>query len=220
MNRDTTGLYQTLGVSKSSTQEEIKRAYRRLALVYHPDRARATGIADYETKFREIAAAYEILGDPQKRTVYDTYGTMGVKVAGSDFGLRFDFSHLIQHLLEFLTFLVLLVIIFFCFLSTRIDKLILWDFRIVFIPLWILDVFGVIVALLLIPVAASGVLYDDKYDDGERLGQQRRRNFRIFGILYSILDVIKVFALIAFQVLIEFHSAGDWLRLSEISLGF
>lgn len=85
--------YEVLGVSKSATVEEIKRAYRKLAHKYHPDK----GGGD-EAKFKEVGEAYEILKDPQKRSTYDQFGHAGPQ--GSQFGggaegfggFDFDFS--------------------------------------------------------------------------------------------------------------------------------
>lgn len=64
-------LYETLGVNKNASSDEIKKAYRRLARQYHPDINKEKGA---EEKFKEINAAYEILSDEQKRKQYDTYG--------------------------------------------------------------------------------------------------------------------------------------------------
>lgn len=64
--------YQTLGVAKSATQEEIRKAFRKLARQFHPDVAKDKKAA--EGKFKEINEAYEVLGDPEKRTKYDTLG--------------------------------------------------------------------------------------------------------------------------------------------------
>jgi DnaJ-class molecular chaperone len=65
-------LYEILGVSKNANQAEIKKAYRKLALQYHPDRG---GGGEAESKFKEINRAYEILSDPQKRAQYDRFGS-------------------------------------------------------------------------------------------------------------------------------------------------
>ncbi|HEX6455586.1 MAG TPA: molecular chaperone DnaJ [Solirubrobacterales bacterium] len=62
-------LYKTLGVSKKASEDEIKKAYRKLARKYHPDRNQ--GDKEAEEKFKEISAAYDILGDPEKRKEYD-----------------------------------------------------------------------------------------------------------------------------------------------------
>jgi len=68
--------YQLLGVSRDAGDEEIKRAYRRLAMEYHPDKNAAP---DAAARFREIAEAYEVLGDAEKRALYDRYGEAGLK---------------------------------------------------------------------------------------------------------------------------------------------
>jgi curved DNA-binding protein len=63
--------YATLGVERSATQEEVKRAYRKLARKYHPDVSKE---ADAEARFKEVAEAYEALNDPEKRAAYDDIG--------------------------------------------------------------------------------------------------------------------------------------------------
>ncbi len=64
--------YQILGISKSATEVEIKKAYRKLALQYHPDRNKGDKVA--EDKFKEVTKAYEVLSDQQKRQTYDQFG--------------------------------------------------------------------------------------------------------------------------------------------------
>ena len=66
--------YAILGVDRDTTSEEIKRAFRRLARETHPDAN--PGVPDAEHKFREIAEAYEVLSDPQKRAAYDRGGSV------------------------------------------------------------------------------------------------------------------------------------------------
>ena len=63
--------YKTLGVSKDASQDQIKKEYRKLARKYHPDVSKE---ADAEKKFKELAEAYEVLKDPEKRKAYDQYG--------------------------------------------------------------------------------------------------------------------------------------------------
>jgi molecular chaperone DnaJ len=77
-----TDFYELLGVARDASSAEIKRAYRKLAMDYHPDRNRAP---DAEAKFKEIAEAYEVLRDPQKRAAYDRYGRAGVGAGGFGF---------------------------------------------------------------------------------------------------------------------------------------
>lgn len=72
--------YEVLGVAKNADGTEIKRAYRRLAVEYHPDRN--DGSKEAEEKFKEIAEAYSILSDPEKRQLYDQFGKDGLRGAG------------------------------------------------------------------------------------------------------------------------------------------
>lgn len=64
--------YEILGVSKTAEEREIRKAYKRLAMKYHPDRNQ--GDKEAEAKFKEIKEAYEVLTDSQKRAAYDQYG--------------------------------------------------------------------------------------------------------------------------------------------------
>nr|AYN74436.1 heat shock protein [Acipenser oxyrinchus oxyrinchus] len=68
--------YKVLGIQKGSSDDEIKKAYRKQALRYHPDKNKSAGAED---KFKEIAEAYDVLSDPKKREVYDKYGEDGLK---------------------------------------------------------------------------------------------------------------------------------------------
>ncbi|MEN5179586.1 molecular chaperone DnaJ [Comamonas testosteroni] len=70
--------YEVLGVTKTSTEVEIKTAYRKLAMKYHPDRNQGEKAKEAEEKFKECKEAYEMLSDSQKRAAYDQYGHAGV----------------------------------------------------------------------------------------------------------------------------------------------
>ena len=79
--------YEVLGVSKSASADDIKRAYRRMAMKYHPDKN--PNNKEAETKFKECAEAYEVLSDPEKRQRYDQFGHDGLR----GMGMR-DYSHM------------------------------------------------------------------------------------------------------------------------------
>jgi molecular chaperone DnaJ len=85
--------YEVLGISRDASVEEIKRAYRRLALRYHPDK-NPDNSKEAEEKFKEVSEAYKVLSDPEKRQMYDQYGHAGLEAevgAGAGFG-GFEFD--------------------------------------------------------------------------------------------------------------------------------
>lgn len=75
--------YSVLGVPRGSSDDDIKKAYRKLAMQYHPDRN--NGSKEAEEKFKEITEAYDILRDPQKRAAYDRYGEAGLRGGAGGF---------------------------------------------------------------------------------------------------------------------------------------
>lgn len=93
--------YEILGVAREASQEQIKRVYRRLAKEYHPDRN--PGDKSAEQRFKEVQAAYEVLGDPQRRAQYDRFGaggpapefhTWSTRAPEDSAGFHFDFGSL------------------------------------------------------------------------------------------------------------------------------
>lgn len=85
--------YEVLGAARTASPDEIKKAYRRMAMQYHPDRNQGDKVS--EAKFKEVSEAYEVLSDPEKRRLYDQYGHEGMK---SQFGPGgFDFSRDFTH---------------------------------------------------------------------------------------------------------------------------
>jgi len=91
--------YKILGVRENASVEEIKKAYRALALKHHPDRSGGDKAA--EEKFKEISEAYYVLGDEQKRSEYDAYRKGGFRQAGAGAGYAgaqgFDFEEILKH---------------------------------------------------------------------------------------------------------------------------
>src|SRR5438128_12468913 len=72
--------YEVLGVARTASDDDIKKAYRKLAMTYHPDRN--NGSKEAEERFKEITEAYDVLRDSQKRAVYDRYGEAGLRGGG------------------------------------------------------------------------------------------------------------------------------------------
>jgi molecular chaperone DnaJ len=85
-------LYETLGVSKGAGQDEIKKAYRKLARQYHPDAN--PGDATAEERFKEVQSAYDVLSDPEKRKQYDRFGSSNGRGPGGVNFEGFDFTDL------------------------------------------------------------------------------------------------------------------------------
>jgi len=82
--------YETLGVGRDAAAADIKKAYRKLAMTYHPDKN--PGDSDSEHKFKEISEAYDVLKDDQKRAAYDHYGHAAFEEGGGSRAGGFDFS--------------------------------------------------------------------------------------------------------------------------------
>src|SRR6184192_1934467 len=75
--------YAVLEVARTATDEEIKKSYRKLAMMYHPDRN--NGAKEAEERFKEITEAYDVLRDANKRALYDRYGEAGLRGGASGF---------------------------------------------------------------------------------------------------------------------------------------
>ncbi|KAI8880617.1 DnaJ-domain-containing protein [Backusella circina FSU 941] len=165
-NNNTTDLYQVLGIPKSATADEIKKTYRKLALKYHPDKN--PNSAD---KFKEISHAYEVLGDEQKRRVYDRYGELGLQMMDTVVSPLFDpiIESKLCSLLTSLSLLFVLFIAFFAFLTVRIDDIVSWRWAVTWIPGWIINIV-LFTCLVYYTITAE---YDD---DNETSGDIEKSN--------------------------------------------
>lgn len=88
--------YKTLGVEKNSTKEDIKKAYKKLAMKYHPDRAPDDKKKEYEEKFKEISVAAAVLSDDKKRQQYDQFGSSSFQQGPGGGFEGFDFSDIMS----------------------------------------------------------------------------------------------------------------------------
>lgn len=95
-----TDFYKTLGIQRGATQDEIKKAYRKNAIKYHPDKNQ--GDPKAEAKFKEISEAYEVLSDEKKRQIYDQYGADALKGAAGMGGGHGGFSSMEEALRTFM----------------------------------------------------------------------------------------------------------------------
>lgn len=88
--------YETLGISKNASASDIKKAYRKLALQYHPDKTK--GDKNLENKFKEINEAYAVLSDPEKKEMYDTYGSTDFhkRYSQEDIFRNFDLNDILR----------------------------------------------------------------------------------------------------------------------------
>lgn len=82
--------YDILGVDKNADDNQLKKAYRKLAMKFHPDKSTPENKEENETKFKEISSAYDILKDPEKRKIYDQFGEEGINNSGGMQANPFD----------------------------------------------------------------------------------------------------------------------------------
>ncbi len=90
---NTKDYYEILGIQKNATADQIKQAYRKLAREHHPDMVKDGDKPQAEKRFKEINEAYQVLNDPQKRSMYDQYGHAGQGFAGANQGSWGPFSY-------------------------------------------------------------------------------------------------------------------------------
>jgi len=200
-------LYEVLGVSHRATKEEIKKAYKQQALKYHPDKN--PGAVEM---FKRIKFAQEILTDDKKRKYYDFGGEKILEYLydGSPL-LKIDsFSFYIIILTIILTFTV----IFLVFISLRKQESLTWNWFIIFLPLFIIDVL-LYTIIIKVNKIITGYDNDDTgiYDDtNEKLKQQRISKIKKFVKTFIYNKAIILYILfIAQQILIAIHLCDNTL---------
>jgi hypothetical protein len=138
-------LYALLEIEPTATEEELKKAYKKMALKYHPDKN-----PGQEEKFKEISNAYNILLDPSRKEVYDVYGDEGVALYENGvFGEDGEFMHFMPFLQNpafvglFACLLLIgwiLAFLFALFIVLKVDGDVDWNWGVVFVPMWIINV--------------------------------------------------------------------------------
>jgi hypothetical protein len=184
-NRD---FYGALQLQRNATEEEIKKAYRRMALKYHPDKA-GNG-AEAAAQFELIQKSYETLSDFKLRRIYDQYGEKGLEMLQS-MGPFIDPEAILQinRIFTGFSFVIGLLIVFPSLLSARIEENITWSYILVFIPLFIVD------AIVLILIISSA--FDPTPNDDPQLETERKKS-----IVSKIVFVVYVSLFCTFQFLI------------------
>jgi len=150
--------YEVLGVHRSSSLADIKKAYKKLSLAYHPDKLAQRGETltdDMRDKFRKIKLAYEVLSDPERRKVYDSLGVNGLTLK-EDPGSFFQDPSKMQELvaqadkrawcvvLSITTLILSFVFLFPILFALEADGTIEITWAIVFLPLWIVYFLAII----------------------------------------------------------------------------
>jgi hypothetical protein len=187
LNRD---FYKALGIQRNANQEEIKKAYRKMALKYHPDKA-GSG-AEVADQFELVQKAYETLSDVKLKRVYDQYGEKGLQMLQQmgEYAPFIDPEVLLQinRIFTGFSFVVALLILFPSLLSARIEENIMWSYILVFIPLFIVD------AILLVFIITASF---EKQDDDVRLESDRSKS-----TIFKVLTIVYVGLFCIFQFLI------------------
>eukprot|EP00835_Amoeboradix_gromovi_P004412 NODE_342_length_10579_cov_0.629389.p2 type:complete len:408 gc:universal NODE_342_length_10579_cov_0.629389:7884-9107(+) len=182
------GHYETLQISQSATQEEIKKQFRMLSLQNHPDKG-----GDPQ-KYQEMVSAYQVLGDPEKRQIYDTYG---------DIGIPLQYIRGIKYVLFGVILILILLII----------QLLLWDqgsWFLIFIPTFI--IYSIILIIIL-----DSIFHPPTPGELDEMEEISPKDVRLMsGLLLSIFSVFVTTHILLLLKLEIFHS---W-RLELIMIPF
>ncbi|KAJ3366600.1 hypothetical protein GGF31_008021 [Allomyces arbusculus] len=196
---DAPTLYQILEADRDVSPTELKRAYRKLALKYHPDKNPGN-----EDRFRDIQHAYNVLSDEKKRSVYDQYGEMGLEMMEKMPWIDAEVYRRVGSLSMLLALAVVIIIAQFAFLCVRVDGKVDWNWNLVFIPAYL--VLAVVGALSLFATLTATADEDDE-DRDEEVGDDHSRDGhsmkpRKAPLLSKLLALVFTAALITAVVLI------------------
>lgn len=161
--------YRVLGVTPSATPEEIKKAYRKMSLKYHPDRNPEGG-----DKFNEVSEAFQVLSDPEKREIYDKYGPDGLKFYDDVGGLDEEAAMVLGAAFAFCVVFPLLVMQTI-FLVLYLDNDVSWSLLAVMSPVLIL-LGGILCCGCCLPFVAQPVKDDDEEDIDPETGEPRPKD--------------------------------------------
>ena len=211
------GLYEALQLKPEATDEDIRKAYRRLALLYHPDKnpgnedkvcllfwMRFIQLCVLFKQFKAITVAYEVLSDPRKRSIYDNYGMLGLQMY-TQFGEKSFMSNVLFNpsfacnFVIIMTVVTAMLVMFPAFLAVKIEGKVSWNWQSVFAPLWIFDAVFIIFYLSNLRDSLSPNSGDDEEEHDPKDPEVRaEKRARVIAALETIISIALV---MAFQVL-------------------
>lgn len=177
-------LYRILGVTEAATPGELKRAYHKLALRFHPDKNPGQG-----ERFNEIAAAYTVLSDPRKKQLYDQFGEQGVQLAeqAAQHGLPPWLLTPRGHCLictVLLSVVAIVLVLLPLFVLLRADASITWPWVVVLIPLWL--------ANLAYAIGLGAAIWTRTSDDASQRGSITRAQGAYATAQFGVLVAFEV----------------------------
>lgn len=131
-------------------------------------------------QFKDISHAYEVLGDEEKRRVYDRYGDLGLQMMGTMMSPLFDpkIESMLCTLLISMAILLILIIIFFVFLTVRIDSRVSWSWAVVWIPAWIINTIAFFSVLQYVMTYTAQDKQDQYFDKDDEAGDQEAKRLK------------------------------------------